>query len=180
MTAARLYSDASSAAGTTPQRSTPVRERAQAFEAPSREDEAQLGSRLSERRERLEQPDVVLVRPGPRGIEEERLALLVSGAEERVVDAVRDHVDGCRVELEQLERPVSHELAGHDDRGGRARRAVVGDAPERAARGTEELREIPMLHVVQGDDGRHLGRRDRHGERVVDDVDRLQLALDRA
>ena len=47
---------------------------------------------------------------------------------------------------------LAHELAGHDHGGGRARRAVVGEAPERALARREELRQVEVLDVVERHD----------------------------
>ena len=88
-----------------------------------------------------------------------------------MVDRVRDDVHSIRAELEQLDRASADELA-HDDDGGRAPGgAVVGDTPERAPGGAEELRQVTVLGVVQRDDRRRPrpGRGD--GQRVVEDVE---------
>ena len=121
--------------------------------------------------EGLEEPRVVLVRPGPGRVEDDRLALLVPDREHRVVDGVRHDVDAARVEVEELDGAFTHELARHDDGRRTARRPVVRDAPERLARRAEELGEVAVLRVVQRDDGRRLRPRRRHGERVVEDVE---------
>ena len=146
-------------------------ERLEPVEAASGEDEPELRPRLAQRRERLEEPRVILVRPRPRGVEEDRLGLVVAEPEDRVVDRVRDDVHAARVEIQQLDGAPAHELARHDDRGRATRRPVVGDAPERPARRAEELGKVAMLRVVQRDDGRRLRSRRGDGQRVVEDVE---------
>ena len=64
--------------------------------AAAREDEPQLGTRFANARERREEPLVVLVRPAPRRIEEERLARAGAGCQARVVDAERHDPDARR------------------------------------------------------------------------------------
>ena len=58
-----------------------------AFVARPGEDEPQLGPFTLHELERLEQPCMVLVRPGPRGVEDEVLSLLRAWVEALVVDA---------------------------------------------------------------------------------------------
>ena len=56
--------------------------------------------------------------------------------------------------------------------------AVVGEPPERAPRGPEELGQVAMLDVVQRHDGGRVRARRRHRQRVVDDVERRDLGAD--
>ena len=121
---------------------------------------------------------MVFVRPGSRGVEDERLSLFLAGAEERVVDPVRDDVDERRIQLEQLERAAANELARHDHRRCGAGGAVVRYAPERAARRAEELGQIAMLHIVESHDRGRFRRRHGDRERVVHHVHGLELAPD--
>ena len=146
-------------------------ERLEPVEAATGEDEAELWSGLAKPSERLEQAWVILVRPRPCGVEDHRLGLLVAAPEHGVVDRVRHDVDACWIEVEELDCALPHELAGDEHRGGRARCAVVRDAPERAACRAEELRHVAMLRVMKRDDGRALRPRRGHGERVVQDVE---------
>ena len=95
--------------------STPVGKRAGVV-PDAREHEPQLGPLRAHARERLEQPRVVLVRPGPRGVEEERLARDARvGREALVVDAEVDRVDALGIEPEPRDHAVLHPLADHHD-----------------------------------------------------------------
>ena len=114
------------------------------------EHELELGPLLAEERERLEQPRVVLVRPGPRGVEEELLALVLARAEALVVEAPRDRVHALRLEAEELDRPPAHELARHDHDVRVARRALVHARAEHPLGAREELGVVEVLEVVHG------------------------------
>ena len=149
----------------------PLRERLEPLQTASGEDEPELRPRLAQRRERLEEPRVVLVRPWSRRVEEDRLRLLVAEPEDRVVDRVRDDVHAAGVEIQELDSAAAHELARHDDGRGTAGRAVVRDSPERPASRAEELGKVSMLRVVQRDDGRCLCSRRGHRQRVVENVE---------
>ena len=89
--------------GTSPRTSTPGGTGRSLVPA-AREHEAQLGPLLAQQRERLEQPLVVLVRPRPGRVEQERLALLVAGTEPLVVDPDGIDVHALRRQAEQLDR----------------------------------------------------------------------------
>ena len=82
------------------------------------EQEAELRSATADQSERLEQAPVVLVRPGTRGVEEQRLVRDVRrGRETRVIDAQPHRVDVLRIEAEPLDDPLADELADHDHLG---------------------------------------------------------------
>ena len=143
--------------------------------AAAREHQAQLGPVAAEQREGLEQACVILVRPRPGGVQQQRLALLGPGSEARVVDAVVDDPDPAGRDPEPLDHPVADERRRDDDRLRRARRAVVGERAERPLAAREELRQIQVLEVLQR---HHAGGRDRRNadrERVVDDAGRPQM-----
>ena len=118
------------------------------------------------------------MQPGTRGIEDERLALVVTGAEDVVVDPERDHVHSAAVQADELDRPLAHELARHDHRCRALGGSVVRDAAERPPPVPEETRKVSVLEVVDGHDGRHVDVRHGHREREVSDVERLQPGLE--
>ncbi len=131
--------------------------------------------RLPQRGERLEQTNVVLVRPRARRVEQEGLPLdLVVGLEDLVVDRVRDDVDAPGIELEVLDGAPADELARDEDGGRPASGTVVGHASERPARRAEELRQVAVLDVVQRHDRRSVRAGHGDGQRVVDDVERRE------
>ena len=139
--------------------------------ARAREHEPQLGPGGPQPSEGVEEPGVVLVRPRPRGVVEERLPRVgLRGAEARVVDAEMDRVDALGVEAEPLDDAGANPVADHDHpiraRGG----PVVREASKEALAAREELRQVQMLDVEEGQHRRAVGRRHRHGERVVHDV----------
>ncbi len=146
-------------------------ERLEPLEPASGEHEAQLRARLAETRECLQQAGVVLVRPGPCGVQHDRLGLFVTEREHRMVDRERHDVHTRGIEVEQLDGSRAHELARDDDRCSASSGAVVGDAPERPARRAEELREIAVLRVVERDDSRRLRPRRGDGQRIVEHVE---------
>ena len=138
--------------------------------AAAREDEPELRPLLPQQRERVEEAGVVLVRPRPRRVEQERLALLVAGAEALVVDAPRDRVDALGRDPQQLDRTAADELARHDHGVRVAGGALVRSRPEEPLGPREELGMIQMLEVVDGHGRGELERRQRNRERVVDGV----------
>jgi hypothetical protein len=113
---------------------------------------------------------VILVRPGSRRVEKERLALLVARLKERVVDAVGHDVDALRVETERVERPPAHELTEHDHRIRAPCCVVVRPPAEGTLRAREELWQVAVLDVLKREHVAPLRLRDRDGERVVNDV----------
>ena len=125
--------------------------------------------------ERLEQPSVILVRPWPGWVEEERLARHRGlGREAREVDAEVDRVHPLRIQFEPLDRPFAHPLADHDHLVGPPCSAVVGEPPEEPLASREELRQIEVLDVEERDDSGTRHRRNRHGERIVHDLGCLE------
>ena len=97
----------------------------------SGENEPKLRTGRAEAREGLEQPRVVLVRPRPGGVVEERLARDGgSGREPLVVDAEVDGVHAIGVEPEPLDDAALHPLADHDDMRRAACRPVVREPPK--------------------------------------------------
>ena len=140
------------------------------------EDESQLRSRLSHEPERLEQPGVVLVRPGPRRIEEERLTVdRRIGREQVVVDAEVDRVHTCGVEPEPLDNPAGDPVADHDHAVSAPCGGVVRQTAEEALTAREESGQVEVLDVEEGQHGRPPGGRHGDGERVVDDVGALEV-----
>ena len=123
------------------------------------EHEPQLRSRLSHEPERLEQPGVVLVRPGPGRIEEERLTVdRRIGREQVVVDAEMDCVHAGGVEPEPLDHPVGDPVADHDHAVGAPCGGVVRQPAEEALAAREELGQVEVLDVEKREDGRTAGR----------------------
>ena len=140
----------------------------------ARQDEAQLGPLLTEQRERLEEPDVVLVRPGTGRIEQELLSLLVAWMKPLVVDTPRDRVHPLRRDAEQLDRPSPDELTRHDHRVGLARRPLMRASTEEPLRAREELGMVEVLEVVHRHHRRDLQRRQRDRQWIVDGVQRTE------
>ncbi len=87
-----------------------------------------------------------------------------------VVESVRDDTHRLGVETEQIDEPARDEVARADDTRGGARRAVVGERAEGTLAAREERRQVEVLKVVHGDDGRRRGRRQTNRQRVVHDV----------
>ena len=142
------------------------------------EDESQLRSRLSHEPERLEQPGVVLVRPGPGRVEEERLTVDRGvGREQVVVDAEVDRVHTCGVEPEPLDNPVGDPVADHDHAVSAPCGGVVRQTAEEALTAREESGQVEVLDVEEGQHGRPPGGRHGDRERVVDDVGALEVPL---
>ena len=114
---------------------------------------------------------MVLVRPGPRRVEEERLARLVARPEELVVEPVVDHAHAVGIEAEALDRPLADGRARHDHPVGGPRRQVVPGAAEGTDTPRDELGVVEVQHVVQRHDARPPGQRHGHRERIVDEVE---------
>ena len=85
------------------------------FVAAAGEHELELGPLLTQERERLEEPRVVLVRPRTGGVEEKWFTLLVARREAVVVDAERDRMDVLGRDAEPFDHGPAHELAVDDD-----------------------------------------------------------------
>ena len=126
-------------------------------------------------RERLEQPRVVLVRPGVRGVEQEsargggRRAGSARGRRARWIARTRA---GSR--LEPLDQRLPGVLGDRDHDPALPDRPAVDAAPVGELGAREELREDLVLHVEHGRrGGRCVHRRQHHAER---EVDRVQLA----
>ena len=139
----------------------PVRQRGEVPAAG--ENEAQLRAFAAQERERLEQPVVVLVRPGARGIEQERLAFHAARSEHRVVEPEWDDSDPGRIEAKPGEGALANELAHHDHAVCAANRTVPGDLAEKPLRAREHGRQVEVLEVVE----RHYARRRLAGIRSV-------------
>ncbi len=122
---------------------------------------------------------MVLVRPAAGGVEQEGLARLSRGLEALVVEPVVDHSHRCRLEPEQLDRACADEGARADDERSRARRAMVGERPEGAFAAREELRQVEVLEVVEGNEARNGERGDTDRERIVDDLGAGERAAER-
>jgi hypothetical protein len=104
------------------------------------QDEAQLRAFSPQDREGLEQPLVILVRPRPRRVEQERLALLFAGTEPLVVEAERNRMHALGRNPEVRDHAAADELARDDDGVRGTGRSLVGEAAVGAFRPAEELR----------------------------------------
>ena len=88
-----------------------------------------------------------------------------------MVDAPGDRVHVLRRQPQQLDRAAADELA-RDDHGIRgAGRPLVRARPPQPLGAREELGMVEVLEVVHGHDGRHVERRQRDRERVVDEIE---------
>ena len=142
----------------------------------SGEDEPELGPLPPRARERLVQPGVVLVRPRVRRVEQEGLARFVAGRQALVVDAEGNRDDTRRVDPVPEEERLARVLRDGDHDSARRDRLLVEDAPVGELGPREELRVELVLQVVDGHRRRRpvARRREGHGEREVDRVERVE------
>ena len=121
---------------------------------------------------------MVLVRPRVRRVEEERLARLVAGLEELVVEPQVDHLDAIRLELHPLDEALLHVPADRDHRAGVVERPAVREPAVEPLGPGEELRVEEVLDVEQAHCGRRLvDPREHDREREVDRVELVQPQL---
>jgi glycosyltransferase involved in cell wall biosynthesis len=121
-------------------------------------------------RKRGEEQAVVLVRPAAGGIEEERLAVVVPGPEEPVVDSVLDDPDRFAIEPEPRDGALPDELAGNDHTVGVPGGSVIQHTAAGAHGPRHQLGMVEVQHVVKRHDVRSPRRGERDGERVVNDL----------
>ena len=165
---ARRYSVASSSSETRPRCSTPSG--SGAIEASTGEHEAKLRSLAAHELHRLEQPAVVLVWPGSRRVEHERLGRFIDRPESLVVDSGPHDSNALRVETKMHGGAIACEVAEHDHSCRTTSPPVVRDRAVGPRRTREVRGQIPVLDVVQRHDRRHARRRQLDGEGIVDDA----------
>ena len=138
---------------------------------PTREHEAQLRTLAAQLGECLEEASMVLVRPGPGGIQEERLPRFVAGREADVIDTMVNHVHALGRDAESRDDSLLHERARNDHGCRSSGGAVVREPPERELRSGEHAWEVEVLDVVDGHHAWQVEWRHRNGERVVNELE---------
>jgi hypothetical protein len=117
-----------------------------------------------------EQGGVILVGPRLCGIEKEVLSTMQGRSEILRSHPQMGNVHAVRVDAEMMHDAPFRELAKRQNGVSTTGRAVIGNRPIAPFRSREQLRQIPVLHVMQGHHGALTGARkgdwDREG--VVD------------
>ncbi len=108
----------------------PFRNRPERVEVAAGEHQAEVGLRLAEAPHRIEEALVVLVRPRPRGVEQEALATAAVRRERLGVDAERNHPDAFRRDMQVVHDPVPRELADRDHEIGTPSRNLIRESAE--------------------------------------------------
>src|SRR5262249_8615859 len=111
------------------------------------EDELEVRMATAQDGERLEEARVVLVRPGPSGIDEEPLAGDLGRPEHLVVDPEVDRPHAILGDVEAIDDCASSVLRDRDHEGATANRPPVRPAPVCELRAREEVRKELVLEV---------------------------------
>jgi hypothetical protein len=134
------------------------------------EHQLELRAALPNARERLEEKRVVLVRPGARGVEQERLACAAVRMENACIDSVMDDTDARRVKPKHPDRSVADEGAGDDHPISPTCGSVVRVATKEPYVTRNKRRKIEVQEIVQRHDARPRSRRQGDRQRVMDDI----------
>jgi len=113
---------------------------------------------------------MILVRPRPRRIQQERFALPVAGVKGRRVDSMVNDADSRRVKPELLDCAIANERARHDHTIDLTSRTVIREPAKETYMGRNKIRKVEMQDVVERKYARGSRRGERNRQWIVDDV----------